>query len=130
VLLILSPLCFWSLGVEASGTVHVTLYSIADSDAYSGTPDVNYGTNAALYVRSNSDLDYAYIKFDLSNLPLGANIVSASLDIFLWGTGGSIYVGDTIGAYYCSDNSWTESGITWNNKPSFSPSATSTWRAI
>ena len=128
VLLVLSPSCFWSLDVEAaSGTVHITAYSISDSDTNSLSPDTNYGDSGALYVNANSELDYAYIKFDLSSLPSDANVISASLDVFLWGTGGNIYVGDTIGAYYCSSNSWTEFEITWNNKPSFNPSATDTW---
>jgi hypothetical protein len=77
----------------------------------------------------SSEQGFIYLKFDLTSLPLGANVVSANLEVYLSNTGGSIYAipADKIGAYYCSDNSWTESGINWNNKPSFNPTPTDTW---
>ena len=55
--------------------------------------------------------------------------ISTKLKIYLSSTGGDIYwyPADTIGAYYCSDNSWTELDITWNNKPSFNLEPTDSW---
>jgi hypothetical protein len=80
-----------------------------------------------MYVAANAEQCFSYLKFDLSILPSGANIVSANLSVYLSSTGGTIYMGEAIGAYYCSDNSWTENGITWDNKPSSNPTPTSSW---
>lgn len=129
-LLILSPLYFWSFNVSAeSGTVHLTLYPTADAYVNSSSSDTNYGSASSVYVSANAELDFIYVKFDLDSVPSDANILSASLDLLLVNTGGTIYgiPSDIIGAYYCSNNSWTEDGITWNNKPTPNASPTSTW---
>ena len=128
VLLILSPLCFGSFDVSAvPANVHLTIYSTADAYVNSSSTGTNYGSVNRLYVGANSELDYTYMKFDLASIPSGANIISATLAVYYLGRSGTVYVGETIGAYYCSDNSWTELGITWNNKPSFNPSPTGSW---
>jgi hypothetical protein len=100
-------------------------------DAYvnSSSPDTNYGTVEHMYVSNNSEQDFTYVMFDLSSIPSEAYILSAKLNLYLSSTGGEITTSppaDEIGAYYCSDNSWMELGITWNNKPSFDPEPTDT----
>jgi hypothetical protein len=131
--LTLSPLYFSSFEVNASPvigpTTVTTLYSIADAYVNASSSETNYGSGASLCVSANSEQDFTYVKFDLTSIPSGANVVGATLLLYLSSTGGSIYAipADTIGAYYCSDNSWTELGITWNNKPSFNPQPTDTW---
>ena len=135
VLLIASLLSFSSFEVDADpaiGSTTTTIYAVADAYANSSSPDVNYGIENYLYVSSNSNascISYTYIMFDLLGIPSNANIISAKLKLDLNSTGGEIYwhPPDTIGAYYCSNNSWTELGITWNNKPSFNPDPTDTW---
>lgn len=75
--------------------------------------DNNYGTNAVLYVRS-SEPWRSLIKFDLSGIPAGSTIFSATLS--LWtaqqraGTG-------TVTAYRIlpANSAWTEAGATWNH---------------
>jgi len=129
-LLILCPLYFWSFDVNAvPANVYTTIDSIADAYVNASNPETNFGGVANLYVSANSAIDFSYIKFDLTSIPPGANIISANLTVYFSGTGGDIYwsPADSIGAYYCSNNSWTEPGITWNNKPSFNPSPTSSW---
>jgi hypothetical protein len=131
-LLILMPTYFSISYVKASpaiGSTTTTLYSVADAYVNSSSPDANYGGVDHMYVGANSEQDFAYVMFDLSSLPLDAYIISAKLKVYLSSTGGDIYwyPADTIGAYYCSDNSWTELGITWNNKPSFNPEPTDSW---
>ena len=131
-LLMLSPWCFSSLVVDATpaiGSTTVTLYSILDTYVNSSSPETNYGSVDSMYVSANSEQDFVYVMFDLSSIPLEANIISAQLKIYLSSTGGEIYgyPADKIGAYYCSNNSWTEHGITWNNKPSFSSQPTDSW---
>jgi hypothetical protein len=131
-LLILLPWCFSSLVVDATpaiGSTTVTLYSTVDAYVNSSSPETNYGNVDSMYVSANSEQDFAYVMFDLSSIPLEANIISAKLKIYLSSTGGQIYwyPADKIGAYYCSNNSWTEHEITWNNKPSFSSQPTDAW---
>jgi hypothetical protein len=102
---------------------------VADSYVNSSSPDTNYGAEGNMYVGANSEQNFAYVMFDLSSIPSEANIISAKLSLYLSSTGGDIYwyPADTIGAYYCSNNSWTELGITWNSKPSFGTKATDSW---
>lgn len=102
---------------------------MADAYVNSSSPDTNYGDIGSLYVSANSEQDFTYVTFDLSSIPADANIISAKLKVYLSSTGGSIYwsPADRIGAYYCSDSSWTELGITWNNKASFYPEPTDAW---
>jgi hypothetical protein len=82
---------------------------------------INYGTDASLVVKRQQVLDYArqsYLKFDLSTLK-GARIESAKLYVngrVVDGTGTT----SNVEAHGVDDNSWTESGITWNNKPALS----------
>jgi len=130
VLSIFSPLYFWSFKVNAMpASVHITTYSIADAYVNASSPGINYGSAASLYVSANSEQDFTYTKFDLASIPSDANVVSANLTVYLSATGGSIYwsPADTIGAYYCPDNSWVELGITWNSKPNFDPNPTGSW---
>jgi len=115
-------------------TTTVTLYSIADSYVNASSPDTNYGDEQYLYVNGNStDLsrNLIYVNFDLSSIPQNAYIVSANLELRLSGFSnlyyGIIGGGDSIGAYYCSDNSWAELGITWNNRPEFDDTHTGSW---
>jgi hypothetical protein len=132
VFLISSPAYFSLPHVRASpaiGSTTTTLYAVADAYVNSSSPDTNYGDLDHMYVTANSEQDFVYIMFDLSSIPSDANIISAKLMIYLSSTGGDIYwyPADTIGAYYCSDNSWLELGITWNSKPSFNLEPTDTW---
>jgi hypothetical protein len=132
IILLVSSLHFSSFEVEAApaiGSTTVTLYSIADAYVNSSSSETNYGSADYLYVSASSEQDFTYVMFDLSSLPPDANIISAELKIYLSSTGGDIYgiPADKIGTYYCSDNSWTELGITWNNRPSFNAEPTDTW---
>jgi hypothetical protein len=83
--------------------------------------DINYGSDASLVVKRQQVLDYArqsYLKFDLSTLQ-GARIESAKLYVngrVVDGTGTT----SNVEAHGVDDDSWTESGITWNNKPALS----------
>jgi hypothetical protein len=110
-------------------TASITLYPTADAYVNSESPDTNYGSEGTLLVSSNSEFNYTYIMFDLSSIPSDADIKSANLSLYLYGTRGDVYgvPADKIGVYRCSDTSWTELGITWNNKPSFDPTPTDTW---
>jgi len=112
-------------------TTTATLYSVADSYVNASSPNTNYGDEQHLYVNASSaDLsqDMVYVNFDFSSIPQNAYIISAKLELQLSGFSNLYYGimggGDSIGAYYCSDNSWAELGITWNNRPTFNDTPT------
>jgi hypothetical protein len=113
-----------------SDTTTVTLEATADSHVNSFNPDLNYGseTNIRTDITTGAtkDYNYTYLMFDLSSIPSGAVIKSANLSLYLTGMSGNVPMGiGRIYVHYCSANSWTELGITWNNKPSFDSEATS-----
>jgi chondroitin AC lyase len=91
---------------------------VADAYVRSGTAyqGVNYGTASPMVVK-NDGIGYtreAYLKFDLSDLPADAAQVKLRLYVSYANT--SITSVPWI-AQYVSNDSWTETGITWNNKP-------------
>ena len=125
IFLILSPIYFPLLVVDATvaiGSTTQTIYAIADSYVNASSPDTNYGLDS-LKLSSAPDSTCAYMMFDLSSLPPGANVLSCTLYVYLSAISG--YTG-SIGVHYCSNDDWTELGITWNNKPTYSATATDT----
>lgn len=88
----------------------------ADASIRSGFPDSNYGTNIYLFIKYyTSSTDKSYIKFSLASIPGNATILSAK--IFLYAD--ALYSTHTSNIHFCSNDSWTENGITWNNAPSY-----------
>jgi glucose/arabinose dehydrogenase len=114
--------------VDGSPTTR-TLSSVAD--AYvgsSGSAANNYGRTGELMVKAGGDSGYnrhAYYKFDLTSL---GNIASAKLRLF--GRLVSDVASDavTTGVFTASDAAWSESTLTWNNKPSSGSTALATTR--
>lgn len=104
-------------------------------DAYIGSqnPDTNYDVSI-LDIRSQSGNNYrGLVEFSLASIPAGATINSVTL---------YLYVDNIFGAMgwpeylqRITDNSWTETGVTWNNQPtttttnraSHTPPTTSQW---
>ncbi|WP_281889891.1 polysaccharide lyase family 8 super-sandwich domain-containing protein [Paenibacillus sp. YYML68] len=95
-----------------------TYYPSADAYVQSGTnKDTNFGANTSLVAkRGSGNLDrQSYLKFDLSSL--SRPVTSAKLGIYIGVTDGSgALFGDT-GIYSVGNDSWTETGITYSNKP-------------
>jgi len=108
------------------GSDIVTLSPIADSYVNQSSPDANYGGDTRVRIKCDDYYLIAYIMFDLSSLPPDANIIDAKLWLTLRAIGGYGDWGVTIGAHYSLDDSWNETDITWNNKPSFAPEPTDT----
>jgi len=103
-------------GVVINPTI-VTIEPIADSYVNSTDPDMNYGENIRLYVGTKG---ISYLMFRLPDLPLNVSIGEAKLELYASSGSASGYVD----VHHCSDDSWTENGITWNNKPSYDPERT------
>jgi hypothetical protein len=90
------------------------------ADAYvrdGGSAATNFGVANTLDLKITSGSGFnreVYLKFDLSALPSGLN--SAKLRLNVESVDASV-AGLTWQGYYVPDDSWTETSITWNNKP-------------
>jgi|GEM_PF-2245152 len=114
------------------GVQTATLTATEDTYADSSTPTTTYGTDTGL----GSDASPAitnYMKFDLSSLA-GKTITGAKLRVYIVNT--SV---DTHRVKDVSTNSWSESTLTYNNKPSLNstvignmtnPSTINSWYEI
>ncbi|RPD42943.1 polysaccharide lyase family 8 super-sandwich domain-containing protein [Chitinophaga barathri] len=91
--------------------------AIADAFVRNGTyATTNYGTATSLVIKKDA-AGYAretFFKFDVSGLPSGADQVKMRLYVNYANTG--IAAVPWI-AQYVSNDSWTETGINWNNMP-------------
>ncbi len=83
--------------------------------------EINYGNSTVMVVKNASDASYtreSYLKFDLSKAA-GTSIASAQL--YIYGkVDDSNGTNADMNAYGVDNDTWTEMGITWNNKPSLS----------
>lgn len=88
----------------------------ADTFVRAGTySDTNYGINSVLTVKNESSAEYqreAYLRFNLTNY--FTSVVSAKLRLTVTGIN-TAPVQNTL--YFVGDDTWTESGVTWNSKP-------------
>ena len=90
-------------------TVVTAAYSpAADARVEAANPGVNFGTATSLIVDS-SPLTESYLRFDVSGLT--GDVQNAVLRLYVFN--------DTVNgpAVYSAANTWTETGITWNNRP-------------
>lgn len=111
-------------GVTTSAIVNISVVSQTGLpsvfDAYvrdGGSASTNFGTAAELQVQSSATAGSnreSYFRFDLTTV---SGIARAKLRLYgkLSDTSGTNV---PLGAYAVSDTTWTETGITWNNKPS------------
>ena len=86
----------------------------------------NFGSNGQLFAKESTDADSTrriYLKFDLSSL---STIGTAKLRLFGRLDDSVAGRSTTVGVYGATSTSWTESGLTWNNKPSFGSTALAT----
>ena len=94
---------------------------MADAQVASNNPTVNYGAGNNLYLQSSTSgygNERGWLKFDLSGLPLGATIAGANLLLYNWRVAGASMPASV---HPVNDDSWTETGITWNSQPVFDP---------
>ena len=90
-----------------------TFVPVADARANEGSPTSNAGTATELRVRLEAGGSYhSYLRFDVTGL--SGTVTSAKLRLFC--TDGSP-VG---GLFFPTSSTWTETGLTWANKPAAS----------
>jgi hypothetical protein len=94
--------------------VKVTLTPKADTYIYSAAPTANYGTATTLYVgsQSSSAIGRALLRFDLSAIPTGATVQSASFQAYLMQASPSPATLDV--ELKRIDTSWQEGTVIWN----------------
>jgi hypothetical protein len=94
----------------------ITIAPVADTFVHNGSAGANFGKNATAIVSNGRIM---FFKFDLSQVT--GHIKKANLEI-------SNYKNDnnTLIAHFIHDDSWTETGITYNNQPSLG-SVIGTW---
>jgi ELWxxDGT repeat protein len=115
--------------VVTSSTVTVkvtaTLALTADSHVRANNGNSNFGNDTTLIVQegsSNGNIRWTYVKFDLTSVP---TITNAKVRVF---GAVSSTTSTTIqtAAYSVSTTTWTETGLTWNNKPASGSTALAT----
>ncbi|WP_138475803.1 malectin domain-containing carbohydrate-binding protein [Dyadobacter bucti] len=111
--------------VPASGVpVTLTLTPQADAHVRNGSYSaINYGNEQAMLVKTGSGdgiTRSSYLKFSLGNV---SDVTSAKLRIY--GSNLENSTGINLSAYGVDNDSWTETGINFNNAPSASATALS-----
>jgi len=108
-----------------------TFVPVADARVNEGSPGQNYGNETTLRLRDSSgSRQHSYLLFDLSSL--SGSVQSARLRLYCTDSGASG------GSLHAVATGWTESGLTWNNRPSLPAASlgslgavsTSTWYEV
>jgi len=111
-----------AITLSATAAVAGTSYAltpVADAQVASGSPGTNYGSSNNLFIQSSSatgtfGVERAWLKFDLSGLPAGTTIASATLELYNWkSTGASM----PVEVRSATDDTWTETGLNYGNQP-------------
>ena len=82
----------------------------ADARVEEGAPDTNFGTSQKLRATNSSPKFETYFKFNLTGIT--GTVQAAKLKVF-----DSNDASNNGPAVYQAGNSWTETGITWANRP-------------
>lgn len=106
-----SLVALWTAAAGGGAEETVTLTVAEDSYVSSGSTGSNYGTASMLGV-DGSPTEISYLKFDLGAYA-GRAITGATLQLHATSSGSN----GTQNVKLVSDDSWTETGITYNKKP-------------
>lgn len=103
--------------LSVNPSVSSALPAIADSYVRDGSyASTNYGTATTILVKKNSTAGanrIAYLKFNLAGI--AGSVTTAKLRLYGQHQATGYSGTDTVAGV--SDNTWTETGITWNNQP-------------
>lgn len=88
--------------------------TVKDNYLYKETPDANCGTETSFIIYAEpSAIAHPALQFDFSELPEGAVISAATLNLYYFSLYGPT-AGRTYWAYELTQTDWTETGSTWN----------------
>jgi len=105
-------------GSELQATSTLTFTSVADAQVDEHNPDTNTGTSTDLEVTNANNRSFeSYVRFSVSGV--SGTIQSAVLRVH--STSDNTRDGP---AAYSTGTSWSETGITWNNRPARTSGAT------
>ncbi len=102
-----------ALGAPDAVAADVVVAPVADSRVLQASPTVNTGTASRLDVDNPGE--QSYLRFNVTGVT--GTVQSARLRLFV--RNGSA----NAPSLYSTDNTWTETGITWNNKPAATSAA-------
>ena len=117
-----------SLGVKPNGIMSaiidvlpqpvttLILNPIADAFVRQAVPTLNYGEESVMQVGYNTSYSEIYrsmIKFNMSDIPIEQTIISATLKLY----NNTNALSDQQIGVFDAYNTWTETGVTWNNQP-------------
>ncbi|HTK78127.1 MAG TPA: DNRLRE domain-containing protein, partial [Gemmataceae bacterium] len=114
---------------DTGDTLLVSVRPAADSYVRDGTySGQNYGQAGAMELKNVGTADFdrqAYLRFDLNGIGAADDITSAKVRLNgrLLNTAVS---GMPVGLYAVASTSWSESGLTWSNKPAAGATALAT----
>ena len=101
---------------DISGGDVTTLTPVADATVNGGVnANVNYGTATTLTVKEDTSSDFdrkAFLRWDLSSV--AGTVYSAKIRLTPVSVGTNVI---ETGVTVSTNNTWTETGITWNNQP-------------
>jgi len=101
-----------------------TFTPVADAYAKESEPTTNFRSTSNLRVKNQTGSRYwSYLKFTVAGV--AGTVQSAKLRLFVTGASPD---GGTLRSV--ADNSWTESGLTWNTAPTFASTALASVGAI
>jgi hypothetical protein len=102
------PVRTWTVAVATGGGGTLTFPAVADSYVNSSSPSSNFGT-AKTVISDTSPLEQSFYKFTVSGL--SGTVTSAKLHVY---AADATTNGPTV---FATTSSWTETGLTWANKP-------------
>src|SRR5680860_999659 len=104
-----------ALVAPPAGAATLTFAPAADAYVAKPTPGTNFGTAPTLRVRDGRL--QSYLRFEVAGIPQGESVSSAKLRLFSGGGDACGTAGAGVDAYRAASDTWTESGITFNNAP-------------
>ena len=107
------------LFIETATATVTNFNTTADTEIREDNPNTNYGTFQELGIGLNTVNNKEWqvlMLFDVSAIPSGYYINSATLNIDLEGQGCSINCTVNVSR---NTAAWSETGVTWNNKPTY-----------
>ncbi len=105
-----------------AGSFCPTFDAVADTHAQQDKATNNYGTDTSMLVRSwqATKNARAFVRFDVSSIPVGSTITSATLTL----CAERVPSGTRTYEVHRVTASWGETTLTWNNQPSVAAAAT------
>lgn len=88
--------------------------NLEDTYVWKLNPTTNYGSNVNFLIREASGYESrGYVMFNLSQIPSGSTIDSATLYLYDAFSGGA---GEDISIYHINNYDWEEGSLTWNSQ--------------